>query len=412
MITIKLGKLFCKRYNKENGTSLSPKEIFTTVMAPLVWDDEEYLFWNTNDPFAQRKCSKTNTDTFKDALDKFCARVESEEYFGLMTTGKVYGGCAEVGNKKPQSTYCLINDNLYFDIDDRYNSFIGMLLQVCVSGGFNVCLYNEDIVWLLFESMKEYRNYINNNDGVVGRKLSTWNGQYIVSKLINGRIDTNEFASEDGKIKTITITRLLIALAKGEHDIKMLGIHNIGQTNITGPMVVVETEPVRNLYKFYNILMEDNSVGDVKLFDEMFGGNLIYRFIENGAITNGIITDRFVYALKNDKLKQKDFNTIEKKIKLIESIMTKESKEISTELGELVAKCKRNTNKTLSSELNNVFSSKNATQLINSIMQLCDSSKSDIEDFDKVIDYMTNEMSRDEFVTILCHAKFKSFLGK
>lgn len=417
MITIKLGKIFCKRYNKENGTSYSPKEIFTNVMAPLAWCDNEYLFCNTNDPFYQIKCGKdeekktVTKEKYESALNKFCDRVESDDFYGLMTTGKVYGGCVEVTDKKPKSTYCLVNDNLNFNLDDRYNSFIGMLLQVCVSGGFNVCLYNEDVVWMLYESMKAYRDYINSNEGVEGRKLSTWNGNYIVSKINNGRVDTNEFTDETGKMKTISITRLLIAMAKGKYNINHFGVHKIGKTNITCPMILVQTEPVRNLFKFYTTLVSGGDINDVKLFDEMFGGNMIYKFIESGAVTNGIITDKFKYELKTDKLTKKDATTIEKKIKIIESIMTQESKVISTEFGELVAKCRKNTNLTLTKETNAVFSAKNASQLINSIFSLCDASKSEVSDFEKVIEYMTNDMSKDEFTTILCHARFKSILA-
>ena len=51
MITIKTGKIFCDRYNQENGTNLSPKEIFCEIIAPMAFKSNKHLINITNSKF-------------------------------------------------------------------------------------------------------------------------------------------------------------------------------------------------------------------------------------------------------------------------------------------------------------------------------------------------------------------------
>lgn len=417
MITIRLGKIFCDKYNKENGTSLSPKEIFRGVIAPLVWKGREFLFYVSNDSFAQLVSHKKDTiKEYEKTLDTFCENVETDNKFNLMTSLNVYGGCVDFDGKKVPSTYCLINDNIYFTIDERYQSFIGMCFQVCVDG-FNVCVYDEDFVWLVFEALKCYREFLDSNDTIEGRQLLKWSGHYVSQKITNGVVDPNDFFNITKKSKcvmkeSIHITRLMVCLSKLGVCPKFFGISSVGQTNTSLPMVMVNTGAIRNLFRFYDIVSKDVDIEDVKLFDSVFGGDIIVEAIENGALTQNIITKHIVEYLKDEKIK----GTVSIKEKIINSIMKKEDKQIAEELASLVVKChKASGNKTIKSELEDLWSSRTENRFINSVISLCDSSCVDKSDFSNIIEYVIgDEMSgdRDRLSLILSVAKFKFLTNK
>lgn len=416
MITIRLGKIFCDKYNKENGTSLSPKEIFRGVIAPLVWKGNEFLLDGGNGPFHQLICDKKNkVKEFQKTLDVFCKNVETDNIFRLMTSLNVYGGCGDFDGKKVLSTYCLINDNIYFSIDERYQSFIGMCLQVCVDG-FNVCIYDENFVWSVFESLKRYREFLDTNDKIKGNQLLNWSGHYVSQKAASGIVNPNEFFEKlkDGKLKvkkSIHISRLMVCLSRIGVFPKFFGISSVGQTNTSLPMIMVNTGATTNLFKFYNILSNDVDIENVKLFDDVFGGDVIMEVMENGALTRNIITKRMVNYLEDEKLK----GTITVKEKIIDSIMKKEDKQIAEELSSLVVKCYRASgNKTMKSELEDLWTSRTENKFINSVISLCESSGVDESDFSNVIEYVTcDEINGDigRLSLIISVAKFK-FLTK
>lgn len=417
MITIKIGKIFCDKYNKENGTSLSPKEIFRGVIAPLVWKGNEFLLDGGNGPFHQLICDKKDKiKEFEKTLDAFCKNVETDNKFKLMTSLNVYGGCADFDGKKVPSTYCLINDNIYFSIDERYQSFIGMCLQICVDG-FNVCIYDESFVWLVFEALNCYREFLDTNDKIKGNQLLNWSGHYVSQRVTCDIVDPNEFfnMTKEGKYvmkKSIHITRLMVCLSKLGVCPKFFGIGSVGQTNTSFPMIMVNTGVTRNLFRFYDIVSKDVDIEDVKLFDDVFGGDIIWEVVENGALTQNIITKRIVKYLKDEKIK----GTVSIKEKIIDSIMKKEDKQIAEELATLVVKChKASGNKTIKSELEDLWSSRTENRFINSVISLCDSSCVDESDFSNIIEYVIgDEMSgdRDRLSLILSVAKFKFLTNK
>lgn len=417
MITIRLGKIFCDKYNKENGTSLSPKEIFRGVIAPLVWKGKEFLFYVSNDKFAQLVSHKKDTiKEYEKTLDEFCESVESDNKFNLMTSLNVYGGCAVFDGTEVPSTYCLINDNIYFSVDERYQSFIGMCFQVCVDG-FNVCVYDENFIWLVFEGLKCYREFLDTNDKIEGRQLLKWSGLYISQKVSTGIIDPNEFfnISKKGEYtmkESIHITRLMVCLSKFGVYPKFFGISSVGRTNISFPMIMVNTGATRNLFRFYDIVSKDVEIEDIKLFDSVFGDNIIWEVVENGALTQNIITKRIVKYLKDEKIK----GTFSIKEKIINSIMKKEDKQIAEELASLVVKChKASGNKTIKSELEDLWSSRTENRFIKSVISLCNSSCVDESDFSNIIEYIIgDEMGgdRDRLSLILSVAKFKFLTNK
>lgn len=417
MITIRLGKIFCDKYNKENGTSLSPKEIFRGVIAPLVWKGREFLFYVSNDSFAQLVSHKKDTiKEYEKTLDTFCENVETDNKFNLMTSLNVYGGCADFDGKKVPSTYCLINDNIYFTIDERYQSFIGMCFQVCVDG-FNVCVYDEDFVWLVFEALKCYREFLDSNDTIEGRQLLKWSGHYVSQKITNGVVDPNDFfnITKKGKCvmkESIHITRLMVCLSKLGVCPKFFGISIAEKTNTSLPMIMVNTGATRNLFRFYDIVSKDVDIEDVKLFDSVFGDDIIKEVIENGALTQNIITKRIVNYLKDEKIK----GTISIKEKIIDSIMKSEDKQIAEELASLVIKCyKASGNKTIKPELENLWGSRTVNWFIKSIMSLCETSCVDESDFSNVVEYVTcDDMTgdRERLLLIVTVAKFNFLKNK
>ena len=91
--------------------------------------------------------------------------------------------------------------------------------------------------------------------------------------------------------------------------------------------------------------------------------------------------------------------------------MKKEDKQIAEELCSLVIKCnKASGNKTIKSELENLWSSRSEKWFIENIITLCSSCCVDESDFSNIIDYVTDDeigVDRDRLSLILTVAKYK-----
>lgn len=415
MITIPLGETFCKKYNQENKTNYTPKEIFCKVLAPLAFENNKaYLIDMGNTPIGQR--TKTSKDSLEVAVQKFCDKLENEtDFHGLMTSTRVYGGCCEQSSTNCGTTYANINDNLYFDVNERYNSFNGMFFQLCVNG-FNVCINNENLIWLLFESMKEYRNYLDynlrsgDNEKFKKNKLLSWNTCYLYRKIINNEdcVNYDTFMNINGEIISSQCPNflcVLISLMKMGIQIPYIQLHKIGQQNVTCPVIHVSIPAMTNLYNVYSTLLAtDFNVTDISLFNKLFGDSIIHAVIQTGAITPHLI--------KQTILDNNDRNIIKYKQEIINCFMTTEDKTIAKEFGNLMLQCdKASGNITIKTQVNNVFASKKFYWLqksIISLLEICKKQYTDtLPDFKNVFEYMSDiePNEQDRFNNIMAYAE-------
>ena len=101
MNTIRSGEILLKRYNKENGLSLTPKEFFCEVIAPLLFYGEKHLVFWINSKFSNpkgtwAKCckeKKVNEETFREVVNNFCVAIDNPTN-KVLTTLNIFGGCA------------------------------------------------------------------------------------------------------------------------------------------------------------------------------------------------------------------------------------------------------------------------------------------------------------------------------
>ena len=81
MISIEIGKIFCKLYNRENKTNFSAREIFRQVIAPILFDfnNKKLLINWTNSKFFINYIKDWTNEGFNKCLNDFCELVESEK---------------------------------------------------------------------------------------------------------------------------------------------------------------------------------------------------------------------------------------------------------------------------------------------------------------------------------------------
>ena len=410
MNTRKLGKLFCEIYNDEHGTNLSPKEIFLKVIIPLVFTpDGRYLLNLTNSKFFNYAKllakGKVTEEDFQQVIEDFCAEVESDKG-GLMDTLKIYGGCAvpydtQSGKKYVQTsetTMFCYNENIHYDIDERYCSWIGANF-VLNCNGFNIVVNDREFVKALWESVMAYRVFLNENEDVKPRQIQMWNEIYVCQKYgtdPNGIHDIrNNFLKNGALSCDLGFSNILFIIAKHFPCVKYVEAQNIGQTNITAGAILLDLPVIRRQADVFRHVYE--SIGeDFNKFDynSIFGGNLLFKAIENGSVHKDLVDPIFEYRDRKDNKLLRNFNK-----KYIELIMNTETKKMVKDLAEVISvenkALKKNLNKDL---LESLKSARNKGAFILSLKNLKTELKTDNEIFDKVVEYVVSDgCSGEEF---------------
>lgn len=372
MNTIRSGEILLRRYNKENGTSLSPKEFFCDVIAPLLFYGEKYLVNWTNSKFFQYKKDldnhkkELNEETFREVVNDFCVAIDNPTN-NVLTTLNIFGGCAKPEYK--QTTMFCYSDNLDFDVNERYLSFIGSVVALQIEG-WNCLIYNEDIIWGVFLNIYRYKETLLNNHHIEDKQLYAWNTICLFNQYC-GNIDTicDEYIDSKGKLnvsKKIVFSNFIYLLLQLKQDIKLLDFFAIGQQNKSCSTIVFDLEYVTSqskLYKrIYDILQVDFRYAD---FNKLFGGkNLFYKAIETGSISKGFFNP-LMDVKGNDK---KDIN--KNRLVYIDLIMTKEQKEMAKILAKKVKERADLTQRKVYDPNKHIFKVSNKTTLIENITTL------------------------------------------
>lgn len=392
MITIKSGELLVKRYNKENNTQLTPKEFFKSVIAPLLFYGNRHLVCWQNSKFFQymkdinSKKKELNESTFNEVVDDFCKEIDNPRN-NVLTTLNIFGGCAVP--KYGATTFFSYSDNLDFNQDERYYSFIGSSVALLIEG-WCVMLDNEDIVWEIFKGIEKYRQVIDTNENLYGNQVYTWNTVYLFNKYL-GDIDTicDEYFNDKGKMSLnntsngINFSNFLYLIQSLNKNIKMLHFFNDnGQQTRSCTSVLIDLNYVSSQSKMFKQLYQTMDV-DFKYanFNKIFGGkNLFYKAIETGCITKGFFNP-LLDVKKNDKEKIKN-----NRLKYIEFIMTKEQKDMALRLAKSIKdKMKENPRIVYNPDIN-FFDVKDTSKLIKNISK----ELKNPEDFIDLIDMITD----------------------
>lgn len=411
MITIKSGELLVKRYNKENNTQLTPKEFFKSVIAPLLFYGNRHLVCWQNSKFSQYinknkiklQTEGINAETFNNILNDFCEAIDNPRN-NVLTTLNIFGGCAIP--KYGVTTLFSYSDNLDFNQDERYCSFIGSSVALLIEG-WCVILDNEDVIWEIFKGIEKYRQIIDTNENLSGNQIYAWNTIYLFNKYL-GDVDTicDEYFDDNGKLSLnigsngISFSNFLYLIQSINKDIKMLHFFNDnGHQTKSCTSVLIDLDYVSNQSKMFKQLYQTMNV-DFKYanFNKIFGGkNLFYKAIETGCITKGFFNP-LLDVKKNDKE-----NIKKNRIKYIEFIMTEEQKGMALRLAKAIKdKMKENPRVVYNPDIN-FFDVKDTPKLIKNIAN----ELKNPEDFMDLIDMISDSnFKSNDLNMFLAYSKY------
>ena len=381
MITIKAGKLFVEKYNEENGTNLTPKEVFC-ILAEKAFKGGRHMVCWVNTPFFNYLkdynkflSGKCEEPSFEESVEKFCDYVENRNC-GLESSLNVYGGCAEKGNDgdilpTTEFNYC---DNLHFTIDERYCSFIGSFFQICVAG-FSTVLNNKKMLWLMYESFNEYYKYIHENDVVRDKQLPAWNGCYFYQKMMNkpGFIHKKTNGDSIGTLDYLEFLEVIIR-HRG-YNIKNLVFENFGQTNITAGCVTLDLD---DAYSWLDIM--DKVVAnideefDLEKYSKLFSkGNLLRISFEAGEVTSNMLDPLYDFKRRRSEEEYKNKEGIKFLKIYLKFIMTAKELELAKQFGAFLKDAPKKDKKVLSvkEEIKSILSSKNLTKFGDAVFEFC-----------------------------------------
>lgn len=325
MISIPAGHIFCELYNKETGQNLTPKQIFCEVIAPIVFKptikvtkDNEKETKRLLLDYWQNFCMSP-TSTIKGygctpyAIEKFVKEVEDDSQTNLMTTFKVWAGC---GNplSGDATTICCANDNLFFSVDERYESFIGAFFRIGIGRGYTIFVNDPKVIKILFDSWKIYSKILSDNENIDGKQLSTWNGIALYEIAYRGKLDAGRIVDsyiEKTKtpkknithiLKTQQIPKILFALSKLSPETTVVETINAGQTNISaGPILLLNHKDMETIYDFYDKIFHNvNEDFNHSNYIELLGwDSIIEKVLNQGMVVNNMFNPNL------DKLEDK-----------------------------------------------------------------------------------------------------------
>ena len=416
MITIRSGELFVEKYNEENGTNLTPKEIFCMLAEKAFKGGRHMVFWYNSkfkyylDDYNKFLKGQKEEPSFEDALNCFCDELENNNC-GVETLTNVYGGCAipNVGDMQTtEFNYC---DNLHFSIDERYCSFIGSFFQILV-GNFATVINNKEIIWLMYKSFNEYYDFICKNEVVADKQLPTWNGCYFYQEIMKRREFIVNKKLNNNKVNTINFLEYLEAVSKLDN-IKMSNMmfENFGQTNITCGCITLDINNVKGWFNiFERIIANDDEEFDIEKYCKLFNKeNLLRVCMEFGEVTSNMIDPLFDLKkrMKNNEFSGKD------KIKFLKEylklIMSEKEINMAKDFGSFLAESSKSKKLySFKSELEAIFSSKKNTDLGNNLIAFCDKANVPYNEGVpyEVITYFANDKSKDKFMEFLMYTKF------
>ena len=416
MITIRVGELFVEKYNEENGTKLSPKEIFRMLADKAFRGGRHMVNWTNSKFFNYLKeynkflDGKREEPSFEEALDSFCDDLENRNC-GIETTLNVYGGCAEPKHGDMQTTEFNYCDNLHFTIDERYCSFIGSFFQILV-GNFATVINNKDIVWLMYQSFNAYYDFIHSNDDIADKQLPTWNGCYFYQEIKKQREFIINKKLKNDRINTINFLEYLDAASKLDGvNVSNMMFENFGQTNITCGCITLDLDNVKGWFNIFDKIVANNDEDfDIERYCKMFNKeNLLRVCMEYGEVTSDMINPLF--DLKK-KIKDNEFSGKDK-IKFLNEylkiIMSEKENSMAKEFGQFLAKSTKS-KKSISfkNELENVFSARKIVDLGKAIVALCNKAGVPYNEGTpyEVVSHFVNDKNKDKLMEFLLYTKF------
>ena len=289
MYTSHIGRRAISLYNEyiHEGESFSPRAFFDKVLFPVFFDDERYLFWPNNAPFAQPKYSGSRDDP--DVRQKALAETHEKINAIERPVGHLFmGGMADGAMETTSGQVSTVGASA--DSDEAYCSWVGAMCGIGVSGGLSFLVDHDAVLKAIIEGWVLYRKYLGQTPSLKGNQITTWNGRWITHRF-GWEYDANDPLRDfnppgSRRISTQNWAKILFALAQGLPDQQLtVYVYSLGNTNQTIGFRQLMLPEVQYLADLYEKLFGDvEGVSAQRLADVFDPEYNIYQACEQGAI--------------------------------------------------------------------------------------------------------------------------------
>lgn len=295
MVTTNIGRVFLEAYNRKYNTSFSPKAFFDEVYHLIFFNHPKYLMWATNSPFVQMVgTQKAHTLKPGERLEKK-ENLHTKIKNGDIDASTAVGYSASETKEYATTSGQVSDQNITVTPDDVYYSWFGASLGIGMEGGLSVLFDKPEILLLLFEGWKLYRDFLNRSElKIQGNKINSWNGQYLHFRLTRNQepsfLDFEREkilkAEKEGiSFDTVKWTRLFFDISRAYPTEAWTGyVYSFGQTNKTIGFIQFDFFAAKKLSEFYTRLFGENAaIQDASTYEELYGQHIMLA-CEQGVI--------------------------------------------------------------------------------------------------------------------------------
>lgn len=297
MYTAYIGRRLIDLYNERlhDGDPLSPRDFFDEVFYPLFFDDERYLMWFNNSPFAQkyiqqsRRKEPLTKEIREDALQELHEKAEAiGEPYGHL----VMGGYAM---ETEATTSGQVTDlDMSASAEEVYCSWVGMAAGVGTKGGYPMLIDDDDVLVALAEGWKYYRQFMRDTEDLNPHQAETWNGWWLTHRFSDGYNEKRplltfnpKMGKKGGKPKLATQDwiKVIFALARLRPDETITAyVYSFGQENSTIGFIQLDLPKIASYRDLYDRLFGGQEISTQKALNLYDTENGFRRACEQGRI--------------------------------------------------------------------------------------------------------------------------------
>lgn len=323
MYTAYIGRRLIDLHNehRHDGAPRSPRAFFDEVFYPLFFDDERYLMWFNNSPFAQkyiqqsRRKEPLTAELRLEALEELHEKAEAlEEPYGHL----VMGGYAVEAEATTSGQ--VTNLAIPAQAEEVYCSWVGMAAGVGTKGGFPMLIDDDDVLLALADGWHYYRQYMRDTEALVPHQTETWNGWWLThrfSDLYNEKRPLLTFdpamgkKGGDPKLNTQDWIKVIFALAGLRDEPITAYVYSFGQENSTIGFIQLALPEMASYRDLYEQLFgggDLNTQEALRLYDTEYGfrqacerGRIGLRAIEPKDLRKYFSSGKKLNATKSEK---------------------------------------------------------------------------------------------------------------
>ena len=309
MYQIETGERFFKKYKELNNYKGSPRDFLKDILFPLLYGSNRHLLWVHNNSFFQQKNKFKKTKTPEEIL-----KLSLEDYFSKLNSKNNTMVCMAggyVSDMKTGTTSGQITEHNQFDENNVCYSYIGEALNVGVSGGLSISFFNDEILQIVFEGIKLYKIFLDEDEKIKDGQLKFWNGLYLYSVLKGCDIQEtiiNHISETNGRhLEGVNWLNLFFENAINNYDINTIAVSSLGQTNETYGIITVDLENINNFKEFYHRIYDNEFLAknEKLIYEYLTHNKSLYYFVNLMKIGGKIF---YQNDFNDEDIKKKKFN--------------------------------------------------------------------------------------------------------